>query len=241
MGSHDGGIYEAYIRQQWSRVRVFVGGKNTHIFSTGHPAGSAVERNPAGPRENPVENTKGVHGILCGIPRSHPSGSQLASCGIPLNFCNTVNAPMGSRRRSHGIPQDKKTTLVYFTRRSRLTAHGSRRAVAQSPPRRLLRGARRRRSLGTFSLHLPSQSRRGGFGRYIAEGVPRVTGCSKCRGSGRVGSGQKVFKISHGSGGVKRFSNLAGRVRSGQKFFKYHGSGQVGSRGDEKLTGRVRS
>ena len=44
-----------------------------------------------------------------------------------------------------------------------------------------------------------------------------------------------------GSGRAKRLSNLVGRVRSGQEFFKSHGSGRVGSRGDEKLTGRVRS
>ena len=60
-------------------------------------------------------------------------------------------------------------------------------------------------------------------------GAQNVTGRV---GSGRVGSGQAVFKILRvGSGPVKRISNLAGRVRSGQ----------VGSRGDEKLTGRVRS
>ena len=67
-----------------------------------------------------------------------------------------------------------------------------------------------------------------------------VTWCQNL--TGRVGSGR-----------VKRLSNLVGRVRSGQEFFKSHGSGWVknfskshgsgwvGSRGDEKLTGRVRS
>ena len=51
----------------------------------------------------------------------------------------------------------------------------------------------------------------------ILQGVTRVTGCSKCHGLGRVGSGQKVFKIS--------------RVESGRvkDVFKSRGSGQVGS------------
>ena len=75
-------------------------------------------------------------------------------------------------------------------------------------------------------------------------------------GSGRVESSQVVFKISRvGSGPVKRRSNLVVRVKSGQvfqisrvgsgksghEFFKSHGSSQIGSRGDAKLKGRVRS
>ena len=58
--------------------------------------------------------------------------------------------------------------------------------------------------------------------------------------TGRVGS--RGFLISRvGSGRVKSFSNLTGRTGSDQEFFKSHGSTQVGSRGHEKLTGRVRS
>ena len=48
------------------------------------------------------------------------------------------------------------------------------------------------------------------------QGFSRVTGCSKFHGSGRVGSGQEVFKITRvGLGRIKRFSNIAGRFRSG--------------------------
>ena len=82
-------------------------------------------------------------------------------------------------------------------------------------------------------------------------GLSRVTGCSKCHGSGRVGSGSKYhesgrvgskyFQISRvRSDLAKSFSNLTGWVGSGQEFFKYHGSGQVGSKGDEKRTVWVR-
>ena len=61
-----------------------------------------------------------------------------------------------------------------------------------------------------------------GSGRVKSFFIPRA-------GSGRVGSGRvgsRGFQIS--------------RVGSGQEFFKSHGSGRVESRGDEKLTGRVR-
>ena len=58
--------------------------------------------------------------------------------------------------------------------------------------------------------------------------------------TGRVGSGQQVFK-SRGSGQVgSRFFQIS-RVGLGQELFKSHGSGRVGSRGDENLTGRVGS
>ena len=60
-------------------------------------------------------------------------------------------------------------------------------------------------------------------------GSGRVRRISKPRGSGRVGSGQEVFKISRvGSGRVRRFSNLADRVGSGQDVSKFSrvGSGQ---------------
>ena len=67
-----------------------------------------------------------------------------------------------------------------------------------------------------------------GFSRVMTRPAGRVTCCSKCHGSGRVESGR-----------VKRFSNLVGRVRSGQEYFKSHGSGRVGSRGDEKLTREI--
>ena len=53
-----------------------------------------------------------------------------------------------------------------------------------------------------------------------------------CHGSierWRVGSGREIFK-SHGSGRVKRLSNLAGRVGSGQVNIhqNFRGSGRVG-------------
>ena len=80
----------------------------------------------------------------------------------------------------------------------------------------------------------------------------RVGKCSKSHESGRVGSGQvgvqnlkgrveyRGFQISWvRPGRVKSSSNLTGRV--GSRFFKPNGSGQAGSRGDEKLIGRVRS
>ena len=61
--------------------------------------------------------------------------------------------------------------------------------------------------------------------------------------TGWVGSAQELFKSSRvGSGWVKSYSNLAGRVGSGRyDVVKSHGSIQVGSRGDENLTGRARS
>ena len=78
----------------------------------------------------------------------------------------------------------------------------------------------------------------------IFQGFSRVTGCSKCHGSGRVesgsvqylsgrvASGQEVIKSRGsgrvGSGRVKRFSYLAGRVGSSQHIFTpvTRGSGQ---------------
>ena len=90
------------------------------------------------------------------------------------------------------------------------------------------------------------------FLRVMTRPAGQVTGCSKCHGSVRVGSGrvqtftglvvsgQEVFK-SRGSGQVGSRLLQISRVGSGQDFFKSHGSGQVGSKGDEKLTGRVRS
>ena len=58
----------------------------------------------------------------------------------------------------------------------------------------------------------------------------------KCHGSGRVGS--RGFKISRvGSGGVKRFQNLAGRVELGQEVFKIS---RVGSGHDPPDTGHSR-
>ena len=73
------------------------------------------------------------------------------------------------------------------------------------------------------------------------QGFSRVTGCSKFHGSGRVGSGQEVFKITRvGLGRIKRFSNIAGRVRSGQELIKSHGSG-IGSGQDFFQISRVGS
>ena len=73
------------------------------------------------------------------------------------------------------------------------------------------------------------------------------------RAAGRVKNVQNLTGRV-GSGLVKRFSHLAGLVRSGQECFQSHWSGHVGSsvfqiplsgpvgsRGDGKLTGRVRS
>ena len=56
-------------------------------------------------------------------------------------------------------------------------------------------------------------------------GSNRVGNCSKCHGSGRVGSGR-----------VKSFSNLTSRVGSGREFFISHGSGQVMTR-EKRVTG----
>ena len=58
----------------------------------------------------------------------------------------------------------------------------------------------------------------------------------------RVGSGQDVvLKISPvGSGQVRSGQVRSGRVGWGQDLFEAHGSGQVRSRGDTKLTGLVR-
>ena len=72
----------------------------------------------------------------------------------------------------------------------------------------------------------------------IFHGCSRIKGCSEFHESGRVGPGSAKkltgrvgssgFQISRvGSDRVKRFSNLTGRI----------GSGRVGSRGHEKLTG----
>ena len=59
-------------------------------------------------------------------------------------------------------------------------------------------------------------------------GSGRVKRCSKCHGSGRVGS--TTFQISRvGPGRIKRFSNITGRVGSGPEVFKSRGSGRVGS------------
>ena len=53
--------------------------------------------------------------------------------------------------------------------------------------------------------------------RVMTRPAGGILRCSKCDGSGRVGSGQEVVqKLTGqiGSGGTKMFSNLAGRVRS---------------------------
>ena len=60
-------------------------------------------------------------------------------------------------------------------------------------------------------------------------GSSRVRRCSKCHGSGRVGS--TSFQISWvGSGRVKRFSNLTGRGRLCHGVFKMSRAGRVMTR-----------
>ena len=89
--------------------------------------------------------------------------------------------------------------------------------------------------------------------RLSSAGCPLYSGIfaghDPTRGSGhgvlkvsRVGSGQEGFK-SRGSGQVGSIVLQISRVGSGrvENIFNFHGSGQVGSRGDEKLTNRVRS
>ena len=90
------------------------------------------------------------------------------------------------------------------------------------------------------------------FETSLTRPVDRVTWCSKCHGSGRIGSGQEVFKISDGSGRVgsrgfqiswvgsgrvKTFSNLTGRVGSGQEVMKIS---RVGSGHDSREAGHSR-
>ena len=62
-------------------------------------------------------------------------------------------------------------------------------------------------------------------------GSGRIRRCSKCHGSGRVGSGQAIFKF-HGSarGGSRGFQ--ISRVGSGRfmRCFKCHGSGRIMTR-----------
>ena len=73
--------------------------------------------------------------------------------------------------------------------------------------------------------------------RENKQGFSRVTWCSKCHGSGRVGSG-RVQNLTGRVGSGQEVLNLVGRVRSGQDFSNL--TGRVGSRGDENLTGWVR-
>ena len=82
------------------------------------------------------------------------------------------------------------------------------------------------------------------FLREITRPAGRVTWSAKCSrvesgsvhnipgrvGSGRVGSGQEVFKC-------RRSGPAGSRVFQTSRF----GFGRVGSRGDKKLTGRFRS
>ena len=70
-----------------------------------------------------------------------------------------------------------------------------------------------------------------GFSRVMTRPTARVRGVSKCRGSGRVGSGHYVLK-SHGSGRVgSRSFESRGSVWVGSRGFKISrvGSGRVGS------------
>ena len=78
------------------------------------------------------------------------------------------------------------------------------------------------------------QKNRLALGTYLVPGI--------CPNEYLVCAYFKFFRTSRvGSGRVKIFSNLTGSGGVGSFFFKTHGSGQVGSRGDEKLTGQVRS